>query len=201
MKKTDIRKLVHYSSEAAASMARIDQINEILQQNQRESTLGFVKAYADDLTADLTSLKSKAIAEHRQASAEAFRLDIQLQAEGMAKAAGSINPELTANVIAQQARILRDTSGELYYKIKDISSGVEGDIPFALERLSKNPDYSVLFNEANQRPEQKTVSIPSVVGSEVNPWHKKTLNLTQQGNILLSDPQKAERLKREAGLN
>jgi hypothetical protein len=35
---------------------------------------------------------------------------------------------------------------------------------------------------------------------QVNPWKKETRNLTQQGQILKSDPQLAARLKREAGV-
>lgn len=37
--------------------------------------------------------------------------------------------------------------------------------------------------------------------SEPNPWKADTRNLTKQGQILRSDPTKAERLKREAGVS
>ena len=199
MREAEIRKLVKYSSESAAAKARIDQINDILQQNKKESTLGLAKTYTQELTADLTGLKSKAIAEHRQASLEAYRLDIQLQAEGMAKAAGSINAELTAQVIAQQLNIMEDASGELFHLVRDISSNTEMSIESAIARLSRNEDYSILFNEPVQTQNQKA-NIPSAGNTEVNPWKKETLNLTMQGNILLSDPDKAARLKRESGL-
>lgn len=37
--------------------------------------------------------------------------------------------------------------------------------------------------------------------AEPNPWKAETRNLTKQGEILRSDPTKAERLKREAGVS
>jgi hypothetical protein len=200
MRHSDILKFVKHSSEAAAAKARINQIEEILKQNKRESTLGLAKAYTDELTADLTGLKSKALQAYKESNLKAYTLDIQLQAEGMAKAAGSINPELTAQVIAQQLNVMEDASGELFHLVRDISSNVAMSIESALERLSRNQDYSVLFHEPVQSPRNQKANIPSAGSNEVNPWRKEQFNLTMQGNILLSDPAKAERLKRESGL-
>lgn len=203
MNEASIKRLIEQSGKAAASKARADLINDLFQHNEREASVGLATSFPDDLTGHLKSLQRKALSEYQASSAEAYRLEMGLSAVDIAKSAGSINPSLTAEVVVQALKVDRDGSGELYYILKD-GHGVACDIPNFIKRMAANPQYGMLFKEGattgasnEQQSQQKTTTIPAT--GEVNPWKKETHNLTTQGNILLSDPAKAERLKREAG--
>jgi len=85
----------------------------------------------------------------------------------------------------------------LFYDIKDPATGLCGDIDYYIERMKKNPEFSVLFD--SDIPAATSQS--NTPATEINPWKKESFNLTMQGKIITADSEKAARLKREAGVN
>lgn len=131
----------------------------------------------DDRDRELRELREEIRAEKRQREmAERRTATIQKMSE-----AG------LSDFIELVDRFVADTPEETDTHIRTLSEKFKAAVDKTVEERMK-------LNRHGKPDDDDTIK------KEVNPWKRETFNLTLQGQIVKSDPEKAARLKAEAGI-
>lgn len=137
----------------------------------------------------------KAEAEKRKAEAIAAKLKAEAIAEFSKESHRVRNPEQFWRLFGE-GQIQRGEDGKLFVgdEYKQIS------VADYIAKINEDEDNSHHFRARGGSGSGTSTGSTGGGKVTVNPWRKETRNLTQQGQILKSDPGLAARLKAEAGV-
>ena len=93
--------------------------------------------------------------------------------------------------------VVVNASGEIRYD----TAGAPMTPDALIEEIKTQPEFQVAFKTKTQAGGSDSTGGHEGGSTPNNPFKKETLNLTEQGKLITTDPKQAEKLKKEAGIS
>jgi hypothetical protein len=200
--KTKFSKFADYADQDIDIAALLD-IKAKFEAGDSDLKTKYEQAYNADKTKFEQRLKAiederkaeKEQAERQQKETSAAKLKAEAISEFSKESYRIRNPEQFWRLFGE-GKIQRDESGKLYFgdEYKQVS------VSEYINQINEDTDNAHHFKPKGGSGSGTGAGTGNGGKVTVNPWKKETRNLTQQGQILRTNPELAARLKAEAGV-